>query len=77
MLNACEYRITEANYNSISLRFQSVDLALRGLKQMHDEEGHVDQYDIDAVKKVYSELWCEFMELRLNSNSMTKEPNHT
>lgn len=58
--------ITEADYSSITLKFQSVDLALRGLNQMLDEEGNIDQLDIEAVKKIYSELHCEFLELKTN-----------
>lgn len=68
--------ISDLDYQSISLKFQSVDLVLRGLSHMLDEEDHIDQYDIDAVKKVYTELFSEFQELRLNSNSITQEASH-
>ena len=74
MLNACEYRITKADWDSISLKFQSLDLALRGLNHMLDEEGQIDHYDIEAVKRINSELYGEFMELKIiNSNSITKD----
>jgi hypothetical protein len=63
MSNAKNILISDADYQSIALKFQSLDLVLRGLGQMIDEEGSVVQHDIDAVKKVFSELFCEFLEL--------------
>lgn len=61
--------ISNTEYKSIALKFQSVDLVLRGLGQMIDEDGQVDQHDIDAVKKVFSELFCEFLELNQYAQS--------
>lgn len=76
MPNINAITISDADYQSIALKFQSVDLVLRGLSHMLDEEGHIDQYDIDAVKKVYIELFSEFQELGLNSNTITQGASH-
>ena len=68
--------MSEYAYKSIALKFQSLDLALRGLNHMLDEEGKIDHYDIEAVKCINSELYGEFMELKIDQISITKEANH-
>ena len=68
--------MNENEYKSIALKFQSLDLALRGLNHMLDEEGKIDHYDIEAVKRINSELYGEFMELKIDQISITKEPSH-
>ena len=35
--------------------------------EAQSEEGYLEQYDIDAVKLINSELYCEFRELRIAS----------